>query len=98
MNTLEGRSWHALAGAKGLGPRTLWRIADFLASREKTASWLLRNHSEIEVALTMNKAGIMLPDFADYEYEETEKFAREQVTVLHPLHPDFPQRVSTLNE
>ena len=33
MNTLEGKAWRALAAAKGLGPKALWRIAAYLASR-----------------------------------------------------------------
>lgn len=98
MNTLEGRAWHALAAAKGVGPKALWRIAGYLSNREKTASWLLRNQGEIEVALAMSKAGIMLPGLAEQEYAELEKYDGRQVTVLYPLHPDFPQRVRTLNE
>jgi len=98
MNTLEGKAWRALAGAKGAGPRTLWRIADYLSSRKKTASWLLQNHGEIEAALGGGAKGIVIPDFVDQEYEEVEKSEGRQVTVLHPLHPDFPQWIRTLKD
>jgi DNA processing protein len=98
MNTLEGSSWRALAGAKGAGPKTLWMIADYLSNHKKTASWLLQNPNEIKAAIKGNKAGIVLPDFADREYEEIEKFAGQSVTVLHPLHPDFPQWIRTLKD
>jgi DNA processing protein len=98
MNTLEGKAWRALAAAKGVGPKMLWLIADYLAGRNKTASWLLQNPEEIKAALRMNKTNIVIPDFTDQEYEEVEKFAGRQVTVLHPLHPDFPQRLKNLKD
>jgi DNA processing protein len=98
MNTLEGRAWHALAGARGVGPKTLWLIANYLASRKQTASWLLQNPDEFQAALRGSKAGVARADIADQEYEDVEKFAGRLVTVLHPLHPDFPQQVRNLKD
>lgn len=98
MNTLEGRAWHALAGARGVGPKTLWQIAGYLASRKQTASWLLQNPDEFQAALRVSKAGVARADIADQEYEEVEKFAGRQVTILHPLHPDFPQQLKNLKD
>ena len=98
MNTLEGKAWRALAGAKGMGPKTLWLIADYLSSQKKTASWLLQNPDEIKAALKVSKTGIVIPDFADREYEEVEKSEGQPVTVLHPLNPDFPQQLITLKD
>lgn len=98
MNSLEGKAWRALAAAKGVGPQTLWLIADYLASRKQTASWLLQNPDEIKTALRGSKAGIAMADMADQEYEDEEKFDGRLVTVLHPLHPDFPQQVLNLKD
>lgn len=98
MNTPEGKAWLALAGAKGVGAKALWRIADFLSSRNQTASWLIRNPDELKAALTGSKTTIAVPDFADPEYEDEDRFEGGEVTVLHPLHPDFPPRVRTLRE
>ncbi|MCJ7524364.1 MAG: DNA-protecting protein DprA [Candidatus Aminicenantes bacterium] len=98
MNTIEGRAWHVLSGAKGVGAKTLWKIADFLASRNQTASWLLQHCGEIDVVLEMKKAGIVIPGFKKNEYGELEKFANRQVTVLHPLHADFPPRLRALKD
>ena len=96
MNTPEGKAWRALAGAKGAGPKTLWRIADYLLSRKQTAFGLIRNPDEIKAVLRESKVGIAVPDFAEQEYEEINKFEGQPVTLLHPLHPDFPQRIRTL--
>jgi DNA processing protein len=98
MNTLEGKAWRVLSGAKEVGPKTLWLIADYLSTQKKTASWLLQDPDRIKAALMGSKAGIVIPDFVDQEYVEVEKFAGQQVTVLHPLNPDFPQRIRTLKD
>jgi len=98
MKTLDGKAWRALAGAKGVGPKALWLIADYLTSQQKTASWLLQNPEKIKDALKESKVSIVIPDFADQEYEEVEKFEGRPVTMLHPLDPDFPQRVRTLKD
>ena len=98
MNTTEGRAWHALAGARGVGSRTLWKIAGFLAAREKTASWLLQDFASVEVALGLRQAGITLPELVASEYAETGKYTGRQVTVIHPLHGDFPQRLPVLKD
>lgn len=98
MNTIEGRAWHVLSGAKGVGSKTLWRIADYLAGRKKTASWLLQNPIEFEIALRGSKANIVIPEFEDQKYVEVEKYAGRQVTVLHPLHADFPRRLRMLKD
>ncbi|HUU06412.1 MAG TPA: DNA-processing protein DprA [Patescibacteria group bacterium] len=98
MNTLEGKAWRALAGVKGMGSKTLWRLADYLASRKKSASWLLQNPIEFEIALRGSKANIVIPEFKDQKYVEVEKYAGRQVTVLHPLHADFPLRLRMLKD
>ena len=98
MNTPEGKAWRALAGTKGVGPKALWRIADFLSSRNKTAFELIRNPDEIKAVLKESKDGIGAPDFAGPEYADAEMSDGRAVTVLHPLHPDFPQRVRTLRD
>jgi DNA processing protein len=96
MNTLEGRAWRDLAGAKGVGPKTLWQIADYLSGQNKTASWLLKNPEKLRDALRGSKADIMLTGFADYEYKEKEKLNMEPVILLHPNHPAFPERIRIL--
>lgn len=98
MNTLEGKAWRALVGTKGVGPKSLWLIADYLSSRKKTASWLLQNPDKIETALGRGTKGIVIPDFVDQKYKEVEKFKWQPVTILHPIHPDFPQRIRTLKD
>jgi len=94
MNTSEGKAWHALAGAKGVGSKTLWLIADYLANQKKTASWLLQNPDKIRDIVYGNKACIVMPDFVDQKYAEVAKSRERLITVLHPLHPDFPQQIT----
>jgi DNA processing protein len=98
LNSVEGSAWHVLSGAKGVGPKTLWRIADYLAGRKKTAAWLLKNFAEKEVTMSLSKAGIILPGCEERECAELAADAVRQATVLHPLHVDFPPRLKTLKE
>lgn len=84
-----------MAATKGVGPKTLWLIADYLASRNKTASWLLENPEKINDILFGNKTGITIAGFADQEDDKIEKSKGGTITVLHPLHPDFPQQIRT---
>jgi DNA processing protein len=98
VNSVEGSAWHVLSGAKGVGPKTLWRIADYLAGRKKTAAWLLKNFAEKEVAMSLSEAGIMIPGFGERDYAELAADAGRQATVLHPLHVDFPPRLKTLKD
>ena len=98
MNTPEGKAWRALSGAKGAGPKTLWLIADYLANRKKTASWLLKNPDKIQDIIYGSKASIVMPDFVEQKYAEVAKPGEQPITVLHPLHPDFPQRIKALKD
>lgn len=98
MNTREGRAWHTLAGARGVGPKTLWLIADYLASRNKTASWLLEHPGEIKTALSGSNSAGVLPDFKNNESEEMSKRESKALTVLHPFHPGFPQQLKNLKD
>jgi len=95
MNTLEGRAWLALAGIKGMGPKAMWQVADYLFSQQKPASWLLRNPAKVRDALG-GRGGIVLPDPDLSEYEGEVTAEEQEVTVLHPLHPQFPMRIKEL--
>lgn len=98
MNTLEGRAWRALAAARGMGPAAMWRIADYLFSRQRTASWLLRNPEKTQEALGSRGTRIVLPDPDTREYAADETAAGEEMTILHPLHPAFPPRIRERRE
>ncbi len=98
MNTPEGRAWRALAAAKGLGPKALWRIAAFLASKGKAAAWLIEHPEKLGEALGASRAGFAIPDLVLQEHDRIERFPGREVTLLHPLHPDFPQRLRALEE
>jgi DNA processing protein len=98
MNTLEGRAWQALAAVKGMGPKALWALADFLFSRQRTASWLLKNPDQARAALGGRWAGIALPDPGMLNTGEEGAAEEPEVTVLHPLHASFPGRVKRLKD
>ena len=98
MNTREGKAWRALAAARGLGPKALWRIAAYLASKGKAASWLVENPEKLGEALGVSRAGFAIPDLVLHEHARIEKFPGREVTLLHPLHPDFPPRLRDLEE
>jgi DNA processing protein len=96
MNTLEGRAWMALAAARGIGAKALWHIADYLFSRGRTASWLLRNPGHAREALPAMARNVGLPDPG--VLAEGEGRSRRDATLLHPLHPDFPRRIKELRD
>ncbi len=98
MNTPEGRAWRAVAAVRGLGPRALWRIAAYLAGIGRTASWLVGNPEKLGEALGVCRAGFAIPDLTLHENNGSGGFPGRDVTLLHPLHPDFPRRLSVLEE
>ncbi len=95
MNTLEGRAWQALAAAKGVGPRGLWRIADHLRLQGRTASWLLRHPEKarqvLGPAVDLDRMGAAL-------LEAGRDGTEREIVVLHPLHPAFPRRIRERRE
>jgi len=98
MNTREGKAWLALAGTKGIGPKALWRLADFLSSRGKPASWLLRNPEVAKDALRQSRMNIVLPDPGRLQSEERDQEETGEAAVLYPLHPGFPRRMKELKD
>jgi DNA processing protein len=98
VNTLEGRAWRALAAARGAGPKTLWRIAGYLAARRQPASRLLENPDELRAALMASKAAIGNPGPIDPRAGEIETFAGQKPVLLYPLHPLFPRRIMDLSD
>jgi DNA processing protein len=93
MNTLEGKAWQALAAAKGIGPKALWRVAEYLLQAGKPASWLLRNPARAREALAGARGPFVLPDADVLGTGEGEPLAGQGIGLLHPLHPGFPRRV-----
>lgn len=98
MTTLEGKSWLALATIKGIGPKALWQIADYLFYHEKPASWLLRNPARAREALKGIRGNIVLPDPDVLGSGEREMAGEKEAAILHPLHPAFPRRVKDLKD
>ncbi len=91
MNTAEGKAWRILAQTKGVGDRALWRLADFLSARGQTAAWLLRHPAEIGAALRLKPGAVVPP--AQPGAETPAAPGGRTVTLLHPLHPRFPERL-----
>ncbi len=93
MSLAEEKAWRALAATPGLGPKALWRIADFLLARGRPASWLLDNPEPAREVLSGLKAGTAScgPDLADSALRAPALPAG--MTLLHPLHPAFPRRL-----
>ncbi|MCX6555592.1 MAG: DNA-processing protein DprA [Candidatus Aminicenantes bacterium] len=98
MNTVEGKAWRILANAKEIGPRTLWRIADYLAQEGKPASWLLRDARKIEDLINKNRVGAAKPVFFEQPNGEATQSGKGQITVIYPLHPGFPPAIKILKD
>jgi DNA processing protein len=75
----------------------LWLIAAYLSSRGKTASWLLRNPDKLRDVLPLRRANFTIPDFG-MKHEEITKSGEKRITLIHPQHPDFPQRIMVLKD
>lgn len=93
MSLAEEKAWRALAAIPGLGSKALWRIADLLLSRGRTASWLLENPQPAREILAGLKAGTVPADLSLAESAGQVPALPEGVTLLHPLHPAFPRRL-----
>lgn len=91
MNTTEERSWRAIASLKGIGPKTLWSIADYLEREKKTASWLIQNPDSLKILVggRFNNLGQITETNVSPNFDE-------DVKVLYPLHSHFPKRVKSL--
>jgi DNA protecting protein DprA len=98
MNTLEGRAWYAISKARGVGSKSLWLIADYLAGQGKTASWLLADPDKIKIILHKGFADIAAADFFKTESMANERRGLRPETVLHPLHAEFPDRLRLLKD
>ena len=98
MNTREGKAWLALAAIKGIGPKALWQLAEYLLTRQKPASWLLRNPEAIRDALRTSRANIVLPSPGSLNREEGVQEEKGKTTVLYPLHTGFPLRLKDLKD
>jgi DNA protecting protein DprA len=97
MNTFEGRAWQALAGLREIGAKALWRIADYLIQQKKPASWLLQDAGKIETIICPGRAHAQTVLF-EQPNRKTARSGKRQVTLLHPLHPDFPPGIKLLRE
>lgn len=97
MNTPEGKAWRAMAATKGIGHQALWLIAAYLSSRGKTASWLLRNPDQLKDILPLRRANFVMSDFG-MKHEEIAKLREKRITLIHPLHPDFPKQIMILKD
>lgn len=86
MSRAEESAWLALAAIPGLGPKGLWRIADWLVSRGRTASGLMGNPDWLREALPPGLA----PPAPPAGEEPPLPFG---TILLHPLHPAFPRRL-----
>lgn len=96
MITAEEKAWFAIAEARGLGPKTLWSIADYLTREEKTASWLLQHPEAMKVALNGRQVRSAEFDVMISRPSITASLERGRASILHPLHSDFPERVKFL--
>lgn len=86
----EEKAWRVISGAPGIGPKTLWAIADYLMEHQKAASWLLQHPDAMEAALRGRSTRV---DSSKLNTIEPEGIGDDRVTILHPLHPNFPLRI-----
>ena len=98
MNTLEGKAWQALSAARGIGPRGLWRIAEYLAGQGRTAAELLGDPDEIKKFLPANAVAAVRSDFFKEDNAVNIPEGKNPPTVLHPLHRAFPERIRFLKD
>jgi DNA processing protein len=93
MITSEDIAWVVISGIRGVGPRTLWGIADYLQAEQQSATWLLDNPEILKDRLG-TKFDLSEISLA-IESARNESLPSDDGTlsILHPLHPLFPARL-----
>ncbi|MDH7515144.1 MAG: DNA-processing protein DprA [Bacteroidota bacterium] len=86
--------WERVGNLRGIGPKTLWDIAHYLEEKGQTLSWLISREDELE----RSPLKIDHDDVARIKAGVPTDRGGSLYTVLHPLHPDFPERVKRFNE
>ncbi|MBN2398748.1 MAG: DNA-processing protein DprA [Candidatus Aminicenantes bacterium] len=96
MNTLEGNAWRTLAGFEGIGSSALWMIADYLTQQRKTASWLFENPEKFKEIFHAGPFSLAASHGNKLKNLAAGPTGKQPITVLHPFHPDFPERIRGL--
>jgi DNA processing protein len=98
MITDEEKAWCALAETRGVGPRTLWAIADYLESERRTAAWLLEHPESMEIVLNGRATVSDVSLASELVSSRIEDLEKNSINVLHPTHPQFPERLREFRE
>jgi len=99
MMTAEEIAWITISRIRGVGPKTLWRLVDFLSGEHKTAVWLLEHPQILEDQLKPRcNANEILSTIRHAQSEMNNVFQghENRVSAIHPLHPKFPTRLKKL--
>jgi DNA protecting protein DprA len=91
----EALAWFTLANIRGIGAKKLWLLADFLSSEHKDAHWLVERMQAHELPREL-ESRLALGDWNSKDidcYTEFESLEARRISILHPLHSDFPKKL-----
>ena len=98
MITAEDIAWVAISAIRGVGPKTLWGLADYLETQSKTATWLLNNPDILSERLGSRCSEIDISLAIDRARSEMSASDQNRISVVHPFHPLFPARLRLLRK
>jgi DNA processing protein len=93
MTAAEDIAWGAISEIRGVGPKTIWGLANYLEIESRTATWLLDNPDILRERLGSRCSENDISLAIDKAHNEISDSNRNRISVVHPLHPLFPPRL-----
>lgn len=96
MITAEERAWVAISEIRGVGPKTLWGLADFLSQENKSAEWLLEHPDILEDQLKSRCSVSDISATIQHVQSGNKGICDNRVSIIYPFHSAFPSRLKEL--
>lgn len=96
MMIAEENAWVAISGIRGVGPKTLWGLADFLSQENKSAAWLLEHPDILEDQLKSRGSVSDISAAIQRVQSSNRGVCDNRVSIIHPFHSAFPPRLKEL--
>lgn len=90
----EEAAWLALSGIRGIGPKALWSLAEYLIQENQSAAWLIENPEKLISRFKSKISADELAAALKSATDVTSADLNEDIIIVHPLHPSFPRRVA----
>ncbi len=92
----EEIAWTAIAGLKGVGPKTLWKFYDYLESKQMNILSLIENANKLNECLGSKYSGAEIQTALDKSRIGVLNSDNSSSSILYPSHHIFPQQIHML--